>query len=111
MSRPPDSGADSFSLSRTSFRTTSTAFRDLQKARKGEFSRTSRARSPVASRAGETRNSVPRAVGGCQRKKRFSGDGEPSRETWEKGRPQMFSASSTGLAMVAELHRKRGEEP
>ena len=76
-------------------------------------SQTRRASSSAASLSAERR--IPRAMsitGGFQIAIRLPAEGEPSRSiNVTSSRPVSRSASSTGLAIVAEASRMRGSVP
>ena len=97
----------------TSTLNSSTPLRDLMKQIVRAPSRSSRdtrsAASANAERRVPSRSSV---IGGFHTAMRLAGAGEASRSTRLTGsRPVRRSASSTGLAIVAEVSTKRGSVP
>ncbi len=97
----------------TSRLSSSTALRDLMKQIVRVPSRTSRASSSAASPSAERRAPEASSVnGGFHTAMRRDGAGEPSSSISAKSsRPVSRCASSTGLAIVAEVSRKRGSVP
>jgi hypothetical protein len=99
--------------SRTSRLRTSTPLRDFMKQIERAPSRTSSASSSAASPSAERRAPDSRSVsGGFQIAILRCGLGEPSSSISAKSsRPVRRSASSTGLAIVAEAIMTRGSVP
>ena len=97
-----------------SFKITSTALRLRVNTRNCSPFSTSSGISSFATLEAEylpyTLSFAPFISGGCRILYTFSGAGEPSRSISPGVIPQIFSASSTGFAIVAELHKNCGSE-